>query len=398
MILVAFALLMGLGFSNLVSYFQYLNYSQASLLMFVSFFTFAIIVDTRNKHLRLGNFHFIKLNYAEAVKAYEKAIECKEGGSEKFAYAAAAYLNLSESEKSIKVCNEGLRLYPEDVNILSNRANAYIRLQEANRAMEDIEVILNQDPQSKVGRSLRAYANFVLCRYKEVIDDTNEPSDTEPFFDHLLRAAAFASMFEMDRAFDELEKATEKIPQKLEAKYLSQLFGIFGYVHLQNNDLENALIEINKALEMNPDQHTSLLNRAFISSVKKQYDDARRDLDELEEKPITDYLRAFSYSNRARIHLQLDELQAAREYVLKAEKAYPGLSDIRCTLGIIQIKCGEYQDALDVLTGAIQLNAYSAEAFFYRAMVYSHLDELEKAVADTELATKYGYRPYLDVS
>ncbi|KAJ2942880.1 hypothetical protein O0L34_g15071 [Tuta absoluta] len=100
-----------------------------------------------------GNEAFKAENYEEAISLYTKAINLADKDTRDAATylknRAAAYLKTKEYEKAIKDCDDSLAIIPEDPKTLFRRAQALENLERFEEAYRDAKAIFTVEPTNK---------------------------------------------------------------------------------------------------------------------------------------------------------------------------------------------------------------------------------------------------------
>ena len=221
----------------------------------------------------------------------------------------------------------------------------------------------------------------------------------------------------------------------------------FAYYELRNYDM--AIVNFDKALELDPQQASGYLGRGLVFSLKKDYDRAIADLDRaIQLKPMTDayflrgeaflakgeYDRAIAdydkvleldpqrvgvYLQRAGAHYQkgdydrvvsdvdkiIQQNPTATAYSLRAltystkgdynqaiadySKAIqldPKEKDVLFFRGDAHYRVGDYERAITDFDSAIELNPNDSNSYKSRGMAYSHKGNHDRAIADFDRA------------
>lgn len=100
-----------------------------------------------------GNEAFKSENFEEAISLYSKAINLAEKDARELATylknRAAAYLKIKEYNKAVKDCDEALKIVPEDPKALFRRSQALENLERYEEAYRDAKTIFTVDPTNK---------------------------------------------------------------------------------------------------------------------------------------------------------------------------------------------------------------------------------------------------------
>lgn len=119
-----------------------------------------------------GNAEFNKGNWLEALSCYTNALNLtKEENSDKAIYyknRAAAYLKREEYDKAMKDCDEALKICPNDPKALFRRCQALEALDRFEEAYRDARYIIAADPGNKAIQPIAARLHEIVQeRYKE---------------------------------------------------------------------------------------------------------------------------------------------------------------------------------------------------------------------------------------
>eukprot|EP00977_Amphora_coffeiformis_P013573 scaffold3586_cov164-Amphora_coffeaeformis.AAC.24 len=104
--------------------------------------------------------------------AEERAAARKDDGNKQ--------LQLGHFLEAIRFYSEGLEFRPKNAIILSNRALAYIKIENYGLALQDADKAIKSDPSYAKGYYRRASANFALCHYKLARKDFRQVVKLKP--------------------------------------------------------------------------------------------------------------------------------------------------------------------------------------------------------------------------
>ena len=92
----------------------------------------------------------------------------------------------------------------------------------------------------------------------------------------------------------------------------------------QKGDIEGALVDFDKAIEMNPDYAEAYHNRGYyIKEHKGDYKGAIEDYTKAIELTNNEMLLAYSYNNRGLAKFKMNNLDSALEDIEQSIKLYP---------------------------------------------------------------------------
>ncbi|MBI5879984.1 MAG: tetratricopeptide repeat protein [Chloroflexi bacterium] len=127
-----------------------------------------------DEDMAAGDAAFERGDYADAIAAYGRAIECNPASAEAHNNRAYAYMTVHEYERALADLDRALQLRPAYINALVNRGdiyNYYYRIDHA-RGIEDYNRALQLDPAHSLALGHRAIANFYGGDWPAVLADT----------------------------------------------------------------------------------------------------------------------------------------------------------------------------------------------------------------------------------
>ena len=190
-----------------------------------------------------------------------------------------AFSQDENQERAIADYNEALRLVPNDIDVLINRAISYRRMRDSDRAIREFTQVLKRNLNNR-GR-LIVYTNRGLAYadkddFDRAIADYNEAIRLDPkdaaSFD--IRGDAWRDKGDYDRAIADYSEAIRLDPKN--AIYLSSRCWARG---LANRDLPQALTDCTELLRLRPDDDDTLDSRGFVHLRLNRLSDAIADYD-----------------------------------------------------------------------------------------------------------------------
>ncbi len=336
-------------------------------------------------------------------------------------------LNDREYEKCIKICDEGIKILPSQTFLYRFAAASHLQLKNYEEASTYAsEAIRMGDKFGQWSYLLRASANLSLGKFEAAIEDANTSAqigDTKPDV-HEVKLAALVSLHRYEEALTELEVFSSQTKDEQNillyrahilasmnqieqaSKECTKLFesispdrvghGLLIRASLLEREgkVEEAISEMNAAIELLPDAQACYTSRAYFLGRLGRLDEALADLEHAKDLPGPGTV-GHREANLARLHLMKDENDKAHEFSKTARDLAPTASGVHATHGLILGRMGKSEEALAALNKAIELDKYNAEAYWFRAEVYEKLGDDEKSVQDQKIANDYGYRPYL---
>lgn len=159
------------------------------------------------------------------------------------------------------------------------------------------------------------------------------------------------------------------------------------YFYLVKSDLNKAISNFNKAIEINPGYPDAYNNRGCIYQNKGELDQAISDFSKaIEINPRY----ASAYSNRGLAYANKGNPEQAISDCNKAVEANPGCVEAYFTLGLIYLNKGNLEQSLFCYNKAIEINPDYADAYNNRAVVYFKKQEYYRSWEDVYRAQALG--------
>ena len=187
---------------------------------------------------------------------------------------------------------------------------------------------------------------------------------------------------------NEVSKFTEKEKEERKEREKTSRLTAWDYVrdgHAYHNkkEYEKALLNYNKAIELNPEYEYAYVWRGKVYYDQKEY-----------EKALTDYSKAielnpeyeYSYTCRGEVYYDEKEYEKALTEYSKAIELNPEDEYAYARRGDVYYDEKEYEKALIDYSKVIELNPEDDYAYACRGDVYYEKKEYEKALADFDRA------------
>jgi tetratricopeptide (TPR) repeat protein len=263
------------------------------------------------------------------------------------AYALAEKGKIKEA---IDHYSKAISLKPYDVNIYSNRGNAYVKLGQHQQAVEDYNEAIRLKPDYAPAYINRGNAYTELGQYQMAIEDFNKALHLKP-------------------------------------DYADTIYNNIGDVYNKLGQYQFAINNFSKAIHLNHVYIKAYNNRATTYGKLGQYQRAIEDYNEvIRLKP--DYPPV--YFNRGNAYINLGQYQTAIEDLNKVIRLDPASFDAYNNRAFIYIKLGQYQQALEDYSKAILLKPDYTDAYNNRAIVCFTVGDKLSGCRDAQKACKLG--------
>jgi len=292
---------------------------------------------------------------AEAKKYFQKAFDLSDRASDRERYIIQGdYYWQSEStyDKAIEAYNKLLALYPDDRIGNTNSAVVYSRLEEWDKAIERNEMMIKNKEDSIIPYSIVADEYMAKGQY---------------------------------------EKAKEA--PELYIKTFGDNFNMrweLGLINLCQGKYDSALIEVEKALTLNPNDDSSLGLRGYIYFCRGDFKEAEKDFQKLldsEEKishldgrgGIASLYLLQGKSEKAKSHLGLAIEEAKKLNAWDYELGF------HLSLAYHHLRTGNFEEALKecdkawAIATENELSWAQRACIYWRAMIFLEMNQINRA-------------------
>ena len=204
------------------------------------------------------------------------------------------------------------------------------------------------------------------------------------------RGIYFKDHHQLDSMLMDYEFATQKLHSKNE-KIWSNLGNLYGLLGQQKDKsfFDKSLDAYSHAIELNPANASTYLNRAITFSMMGQYAKSIPDFDKsLQLAPEV----ALTYKNRAYTLMQLGQFAASISDYDKAIQLYEYDTLSYLNRGISKFNAKKYAESLNDFNKYISLNPNSAQAYYNASVAHKNMNQFTEALQSAQRAQKLGQK------
>ena len=299
-----------------------------------------------------------------------------------------AALEIGDRYMSIQLWREAIEAYGRAQGLgspgaaLLRRAKAWEELKELKKALADLDEAVRLDPDNAAVIVARGILESRMNMSREAQEDLTRAARLTPKNPAILvaRAGYYARSNKPREAMADFDAAIAAAPKYAEAYN--------GRGALRANlgaDLDKALLDVVKAVELEPREPGYRFNLGMLRLKNKMYLKAVESFDAaLELKgPAARILE-----QRAEAKFQLGDHVGAKQDIESALEKDPKNPSIYDTLGFIRLRSRAYEQAVRDLSQALHLDDALAPAYLHRGLAFGALGQLKNAEADLRRATE----------
>ncbi|MGV1014071.1 MAG: tetratricopeptide repeat protein [Methyloceanibacter sp.] len=286
----------------------------------------------------------------EAIDDFNQAIQLSPENATIYNNRGNALMDLGHPEEAVKDFDRAIELSSNYGAAYNNRGNARAALGQYNPAFQDFRKAVELMPESAVPFNGRGKAHSELKRYHAAVRDLNRAIILDAKYLAALqnRAAANLAIGNYREAADDATLALD-----LQGEQQSpDLLLLRGRAYIGDKKLNQALVDLNKAIELSPTLAEAYIERGIVLMQSRRFDDAIAD---------------FTYA------VQIDP-QNVRAYALRAETRLQG--------GATDEAQSNVYTALTEINQALGITPTDPLALRIRGNVYEAFTRTNEAVAD----------------
>jgi len=310
---------------------------------------------------------------AERMARQRESLEAKEKAIEAF--------NEQNYKGAVDLLKKAIKLDPDNHIFYSNRAAAYMALENYEKALGDADECIRLQPTWAKGYSRRGAALFRLDKLGPARDAFEKGLELDPENATYVRCTKQELQLVMDAIAQRKEESLEFKERAIEA------------FNVQN--FKRAEQHLSSAIELDPENHVFYSNRAAAYMAMEKFEKALKDANECVRLQPT---WAKGYSRQAAAFLSMADLPAAREACMKGLDLEPENQQVKEELRRVEIaeslalkdsateafKAQDYEKAVEDLTAAIGLDPSNQVFFSNRSVAYTAMQMYEKALEDAD--------------
>ena len=197
---------------------------------------------------------------AEAIAPLSRSLELDKTKYGIWFNRGMAYSNIGEYDKAIADFNQALKLGPKEINSLHNRGLCWLRLGHPERALVDFQKVMAIQPNPSTQNLMKA---------------AQVKSDVRGAKEEFYKGKEAAVKRNFDLAIKHFTNAI-KTPG-VSSRNLSALYAIRGRAFYDKKQYNNAISDLNRAIELNPKSAQAYSKRGDTFSQNHEYTAAMND-------------------------------------------------------------------------------------------------------------------------
>ncbi len=268
--------------------------------------------------------------------------------TEVYLETALVYMDCELYEKALEIYEELESKFPNDYNILYEKAEYYRKIGKKQKALYLYEKVILINPNHR-------FAN-------------NDIADI------------YESKFDEKEKMEDIEKAIFYLSKQVEIYPHEYYFNSRGLMYQKVYQLDRALKDFFKTLEINPDYMWGYNNAGYTYKLKGEYDKAR-EMYEKASQYAQEKESPLPYGNLGIVHTILEEYDKALSYFEKNVSLFPDNIDCSDDIPELLRRMGRHNEAIEYYKDIIEKNPNANEEYFFNEMADCYFEMEEYSLA-----------------
>ncbi len=303
------------------------------------------------KFLLKGNLSLKEGNPEQAAYYFKEALKVEPCFADALNNLGTISFQQTHWDEALTYYNQSIRCQPDFLPAYFNRANTYYELKEYFNAQKDVQKIIAQKPDTAVAYFIQGLVDTKMRDYQSAVTA----------FDKAIRLDSMNVEYRVNRGtvryylhqYPEAEKDLA-VAASINARE-SNIYNTQAMIEISKGNHEAALLLIQKALDISPDQPFYLNNRGFIFLMQNHLEDALVDID---RSIVLDPNNGWAYRNK----------------------------------GIYRLLKGDYSEAVRLLQQALDMDSFIDKIHFYLGMAYYKNGQAKEACDHFRKSERVGDR------
>jgi tetratricopeptide (TPR) repeat protein/S1-C subfamily serine protease len=325
-------------------------------------------------------------DFSAALVAFDKTIALVPSGSQSkfyyiWKYRSIVLRDLGDFKEALIAVSEAIRLEPEDIPTVSEKAQLLAKLGDKKGAIFDCDVAIRINPQLAEAYNNRGNAKSALGDKKGAIVDYDTTIRINPQFASAYsnRGVVKSDLDDKKGAISDYDTAIRINPQYANA-YRNR-----GSAKSELGDKKGAIVDYDTAIRINPQFAEAYRNRGVVKSDLGDKKGAIADYDTaIRINPQFDE----AYINRGVVKSDLGDKKGAIADYDVAIRIKPQHAGAYYNRGNVKSALGDKKGAISDYDTAIRINPKFAGAYTNRAKTRSDLGDKKGAISDFNIAIR----------
>ena len=352
------------------------NYESAA-----HFYSQIIEKDPMSKGLRskLGYAHFRLKEYEKAINSLKEEITLFPENHQPYILLGFIYFKLNRFEESVEICKAFTKKFRSYIQEKAHRKGFRFPLQVQDKRLQSVlKEIKMEDPNIGL-------PNFMLGLYHKNKGDFREAAESFKLAEKWGHNSieCILQRIDIELMKGNLNKASKEAQEALQYKGpQAEFYFILGYIHSQLNDLENALLCFECALNLKPYLVETMRNLSILYERQQKYDKASQLFKRFLMISMYDVFGKYDFN------YSLKNLKLSKNFIDKVEVKYifplgslgPLSYEFTNESALFLLREGRLKEATALLWNFLEIEDTSPELNYNLGQLYNTSNELDNAL------------------
>jgi tetratricopeptide (TPR) repeat protein len=337
-------------------------------------------------HLAMAQLQAARGDYDAAIKAAQTALAVDPNNVSARLIQAASLINLKKYPEAHAMLDALLAGHPDSPDILFQQAVLLLVENKSKEAEATFRKVYDLNPANPRGLLGLTEAYMIQGKGDEALSTLKTEAEKAPARIDL--QVALADMAARTGRYDMAVQYYQHISDSMDkgARGRADIMLRMGEAYRRKGDLQNAIVALEKAREVHPENIMVLSNLALILDQAARWDEARK---VYQVALKLDPNNAIALNNLAYLEAEHGgDLNQAQTLAQRAKQFLPNRPEVSDTLGWIYLKRNLPDNAADIFTELVRANPHSSTFRYHLGQAYQQKGDKPGAVRELNAALK----------
>ncbi|MBN1115767.1 MAG: tetratricopeptide repeat protein [Bacteroidales bacterium] len=332
------------------------------------------------KNNEAGMVFYNQEEYDKAAPLFEKATKQNKGFVEAYINLAKTLLILNNNQKAFETAKAAIQLDNKSPELFSICGQSKINEGDYNAGIDFFNQAIEIDSSFSIAYYYRGIAKANLGDLTAALDDYKKAQELDATNAEYYESSVVVrtKLEDYSGLIKDYSKIIELDPSNTEAFYQR------GYFKLNINDFEGAVADFDNAIKLDNKLGKAYYYKGLANAKNGKYDDG---ISSFEQSAKLGYKPDISYFNIGLAYMNQNKTKLAKEAFIKcisANKEGEKAMEARNNLGAIELMNSNFEAAIKVFSGILEINDKNTDALFNRAYSYYSLKKYKEAIPDLD--------------
>ncbi|WP_161890110.1 tetratricopeptide repeat protein [Pontibacter russatus] len=312
------------------------NATEAQINKGVDYLKQSLERDNKNAlaNIILGDAYLKLKKGGEAMSSYDRAIQLNDQNPLAYYKRGQLYTSSRNYNEAEQAFNKAIEIDPNFAPAYSDLGELYYFAGQYDKALSTFQKFVDMAEDTPETKAKYASFLFLTKNYDKTLQVAEEVLQKEPdnTVMNRLRAYSYLELGQPDKAMQAMESYMQKVdPSKL----IAEDYEYYGRILMKNNQPAKAIENLEKALQMHPENVELYAELANAYAQDQQYDKAiavyERKRENVEPTNADYYYMGNIYMMAGEEKAAAGDAQAANEFFKKADETYANVTEANPT-------------------------------------------------------------------